>query len=244
MADKLTPLILSALTRAAAEPAGVAIVALKGDAGLFPNTTLAKTAAKRCLDDGLLRRLGEGKVERCAITEKGLQYLVDSQSPKPVLEDLVRVFEERREQVDELLAQAKSMAASLNGLQSTLAAVLPKVASARLPFDPCAEVLEALAVWSSGVGEDCPLPELHSRLASRPTLGTFHDALRTLHRSGRIYLHPWTGPLYSLPEPGFALLVGHEVAYYASSQDVGSRRLQTAEHDFRRPMTAGTGGTI
>jgi len=29
---------------------------------------------------------------------------------------------------------------------------------------------------------------------------------------------PWTGPLYDLPEPHFALLVGHEVAYYASSR--------------------------
>jgi hypothetical protein len=40
--------------------------------------------------------------------------------------------------------------------------------------------------------------------------------LRSLHDRERIYLHPWTGPLYALPEPAFALLIGHEVAYYAS----------------------------
>jgi hypothetical protein len=40
--------------------------------------------------------------------------------------------------------------------------------------------------------------------------------LRLLYDAGRIYLHPWTGPLYAVPEPTFALLVGHNVAYYAS----------------------------
>ena len=38
-----------------------------------------------------------------------------------------------------------------------------------------------------------------------PTLGQFHDALRHLHADGRVYLHPWTGPLYALPDPPAAL---------------------------------------
>ena len=50
-----------------------------------------------------------------------------------------------------------------------------------------------------------------------PTIGAFHDCLRQLHADGSIYLHPWTGPLYALPEPAYALLVGHGVAYYASA---------------------------
>jgi hypothetical protein len=48
------------------------------------------------------------------------------------------------------------------------------------------------------------------------TIGAFHDALRRLRDAGSIHLHPWTGPLYALPEPPLALLVGHEIAYYAS----------------------------
>ena len=48
------------------------------------------------------------------------------------------------------------------------------------------------------------------------TIGQFHDSLRRLHEMEKIYLHPWTGPLYEIPEPACALLVGHEVAYYAS----------------------------
>ena len=68
---------------------------------------------------------------------------------------------------------------------------------------------------------DCPLSQLYRWAQTRNadlSIGTFHDALRLLHERERIYLHPWTGPLYDLPEPHFALLVGHEVAYYASSR--------------------------
>jgi hypothetical protein len=89
-------------------------------------------------------------------------------------------------------------------------------------------VLARLSDWaaSANAGEDCPLPELFRSLTTRdpaPTIGKFHDCLRQLHADGAVYLHPWTGPLYALPEPAYALLVGHGVAYYASprSQDSG-----------------------
>lgn len=81
-------------------------------------------------------------------------------------------------------------------------------------------LLGHLERWAaSGATEDCPLPELFRQAcAADPTLtiGQFHDALRRLHDAGSVYLHPWTGPLYDLPEPPHALLVGHEIAYYAS----------------------------
>jgi hypothetical protein len=83
-------------------------------------------------------------------------------------------------------------------------------------------VLSHLGRWqSSGATEDYPLAELFRHLqAGIPglTIGRFHDALRDLHDADRIYLHPWTGPLYDLPEPAFALLVGHLVASYASAR--------------------------
>jgi hypothetical protein len=63
---------------------------------------------------------------------------------------------------------------------------------------------------------DCPLPELYRALPAGLTIGQFHDGLRRLHESQQIYLHPWTGPLYEIPEPALALLVGHEIAYYVS----------------------------
>jgi hypothetical protein len=66
---------------------------------------------------------------------------------------------------------------------------------------------------------DCPLPELY-RIAQQSTpgltIGQFHDGIRHLYDRQEIYLHPWTGPLFELPEPTVALMVGHEIAYYAS----------------------------
>jgi hypothetical protein len=53
------------------------------------------------------------------------------------------------------------------------------------------------------------------------TIGLFHDGLRGLCEAQCIYLHPWTGPLYDMPEPALALLVGHEIAYYASFRHPG-----------------------
>ncbi|MBX9582321.1 MAG: hypothetical protein K2X87_18615 [Gemmataceae bacterium] len=82
-------------------------------------------------------------------------------------------------------------------------------------------IVAQLAGWagSASAGEDCPLPELYRRLAAdgpAPSIGAFHDGMRELHAAGAVYLHPWTGPLYALPEPAYALLIGHGVAYYAS----------------------------
>lgn len=77
-------------------------------------------------------------------------------------------------------------------------------------------LLAELSRWQhAGASEDCPLPHLY-RHSSSSSIGAFHDALRQLHDLGKLYLHPWTGPLYDIPEPPYALLIGHEIAYYAS----------------------------
>lgn len=82
------------------------------------------------------------------------------------------------------------------------------------------QVLGCLRAWEgSRALSDCPLPDLLRevrRTLPRLTIGQFHDALRLLHERRAIHLHPWTGPLYEMPEPSTALLCGHEIAYYAS----------------------------
>lgn len=78
-------------------------------------------------------------------------------------------------------------------------------------------LLAHLAGWPGPT--DCTLPELFRALAAlspAPSIGEFHDCLRQLHADGELSLHSWTGPLYAMPEPQYALLVGHGVAYYAS----------------------------
>lgn len=267
MADKSSQIVLAALSQAAAHAEGLPLHGGKTHPGLFPTTTLGKQAAQRCHDEGLLHPLPE-KVAAAppskkkpapqpwGLTEKGMAYLLNQVSPRHVLEDFVRALETRQAPVAELLAAARAMQATLEGLKANAEKVLhvfpvsgngaatagslnalfaqflsetkkappTDPAPSKEAPPPCGDLLAPLARWQTtcGAAEDCPLPELFRQVqAVTPTLtiGVFHDELRRLHDAGQIYLHPWTGPLYELPEPPFALLVGHEIAYYASLRD-------------------------
>ncbi|AWM36242.1 hypothetical protein GobsT_59760 [Gemmata obscuriglobus] len=278
MADKLTQQVLDALTRAAAEPTGLPLYAGKADLGLFPNVAGAKPAAQKCLAEDLVRVVGadpKSKTPRdlYGLTDKGWEYLLAAVNPKQVLEDFVRVLEARQGEVTDLLATARRMADSLQGLRDAVSRVLPAVTAVRvreaLPSvaaprveEPVSEfvpsthagVPEAPALspflLRGGVEEgllpapalapavlahlaehtgptDCPLPELFRALAQTAalTIGEFHDCLRELHSEGRVSLPQWTGPLYALPEPQYALLIGHGIAYYASLREAGVREI-------------------
>ena len=216
-----TRLILDALSRAAAEPAGMPLFKAKAAAGLFPATPAARQAAQRCKDDGYLHIVHTAPREICAITDKGRQWLVTQASPRQVLEDFVRLLEERRQQAAELITAARNVAASVESLKSTVEQLRPaeRPDNSGGPLDLCADIQAHVEQWHDTSPGDCPLPELFRRLREvHPdlTVGCFHDGLRDLHARGVIYLHPWTGPLYDLPEPPFALMTGHEIAYYAS----------------------------
>ena len=254
MADKSSRLIRDALSRAAVEPEGCALVASKSEPGLFPGTSPARIAAERCKSEGYLqvvRTESKGKSAReiCVLTDKGREYLVRHSNPREVLEDLVRVLESRQTDVETLVNAAEKMRQSLDKMQGVVAEMtsrmlepnpvtlngslangVPMNGSALLLAPPppsattatdslIAEIKAKLAEWHvAGGSEDCPLPELYRRLetAGNTSIGQFHDSLRQLYDDRMIYLHPWTGPLYALPEPAFALLVGHEIGYYAS----------------------------
>jgi hypothetical protein len=181
-----------------------------------------------------VRKKAKTTQETAFLTEKGLEWLLSQTSSRPVLEDFVRVLEARRGQAAEVLEAARSLQSGFDALRAAAEKALERVGpcpaeSATTRFlrfrgEAAADVetplLARLESWrASGAAEDCPLPDLfRSVRAAAPTasIGAFHDAVRRLHETGRVYLHPWTGPLYDLPEPPYALLVGHEVAYYAS----------------------------
>lgn len=274
MGDKLSPLILAALSRAAASPGGVPLHGGKNVPGLFPTNAAGKQAAQRCQDEGYLSLVapentpppplsptgtggdkgGGGTATLikkksaghplCVLTEKGMQYLLARVSPRPVLEDFVRALEARQKQADELLGLAKQMRESIEALKVNADKVLqhacraeaapergglktlfadflkesdtPPAAEATAPAGSHDALLAELERWqSAGASEDYPLPHLFRQMPAQ-SIGQFHDALRQLHDQNRIYLHPWTGPLYDIPEPPYALLIGHEIAYYAS----------------------------
>src|SRR5262245_60986198 len=98
--------MVTALGRAAAEPSGLPLHGV-GPAGLFPTSPSAKKAAQVCRTEGYLQVIrteprGRSVREICAITEKGLTYLVNQVSPKQVLGDLVRAIHVQQSQIGEL----------------------------------------------------------------------------------------------------------------------------------------------
>ena len=233
MGDRASQLLLAGLSRAAAEPAGLPLHWRKGVDALFTSSAAGKRAAQRSKDEGYLQIVrtesrGKSHLEICALTEKGLAHLFSQVSAKQVLEDFIRAVESRRTQVDELLVSARHIQTGLDALKFAAEKVLREVHAPSSPsfmngaLAPNVDLLPFLTRWQeSGAAEDCPLPDLY-RQASSPapslTIGQFHDRLRRLHDRQQIFLHPWTGPLYAIPEPCFALLVGHEIAYYASAR--------------------------
>ncbi len=246
MVEKSSQIVLNALSRAVADPLGLQLYGTRSVPGLFPTTASGKLAAQRCQEEGFLQEVSNLAGERpaWAVTERGLEHLLGHLSPRQVLEDFVRAVEARQAQLDDLVASARRLQATLDALKGTVDKVLPTLpAAARTGDGPLAAlfrsfvnpaspptptkadevVVQQLEHWKqSGASEDCPLPELFRRVGSACSglsLGAFHDALRRLHDAGRVYLHPWPGPLYDVPEPPYALLVGHVVAYYASTRN-------------------------
>jgi hypothetical protein len=203
---------------------------------LFAPSAAGRSAAQRCKEAGYLHILrtekrGRATREICAITNKGLAYLLRETSPRRILEEFLGALEARQQQAAELVAVARQMQTTLDALRATAEMILQQApqptvigpVSSNGAFAASSDLLVLLQRWQgSGASEDCALPDLYRQARERTaslTIGHFHDALRSLHEKQQIYLHPWTGPLYAVPEPSYALLVGHEVAYYASKRN-------------------------
>jgi hypothetical protein len=112
LADKSTPLVREALSRAIADPAGAPLHGTKKAPGLFPSSAVARQAAARCKEAGYLRAVtteaqGKRVRELCTITEKGMACLLNQVSPRQVLEDLVRALEARQAQLGGLVTSAR-----------------------------------------------------------------------------------------------------------------------------------------
>jgi hypothetical protein len=235
MSNNSNQVLIDALRRGLSDPDGLPLHGTKKSPGLFGQAAFARGVAERSKQEGYLavvRRENRGKSAReiCVVTEKGVAYLLAQANPKAVLEDLVRALTARHAQVGDLVSAARQTQTTLDSLRVTAERVLqhvgkPSATAAPAPSSNGSDswkgaALSHLAWWrESRPSEDCPLPELFRRVsphAAELSLGHFHDGLRQLHDSQTIYLHPWTGPLYQMPEPSYALLIGHEIAYYAS----------------------------
>jgi hypothetical protein len=175
---------------------------------------------------------GKSITEVCAITEKGLAYLVAQTSPKQAIEDFLRALDARQEQLGSVLDSVRQMQRSLEAIRALAERLAPNATLSVGPLPSAngagswqSEIASHLSRWhETGANSDCPLPDLYRHVvksAPHLTIGQFHDCLQKLHDEAHIYLHPWTGPLCDLPEPSLALLIGHEIAYYASIRNRG-----------------------
>lgn len=234
MAEKSQQLVLDALQRALSAPQGLPLFATRTTPGLFAAAGPARKAAELCKEHGYLQVLrtegfGKASCEICTISDSGLALLLAESSPRQPLEALVRAADDQREQFTQIAAALERNRDAVEALRALAERTLQNV-NRNQPAVPSVngngqrgideDLLQVLHAWNEGGPlEDCPLPRLQRALADRHaklTIGQFHDSVRRLHMEQRIYLHPWTGPLYEIPEPTLAFMVGHEIAWYVS----------------------------
>lgn len=243
--EKNRDTIAAGLTRALSAPQGLPLLAPRRS-GLFTNTATGKQAAQAALEAGLLvqlRTVTKGKTTTpiCILSDRGLDFLRGLAPPRELIPHLTKAVEASGPELARLQHEVEQLRLAFENLRNWL----PTLLSGPTPSRPPAEVerngshlpaatpprcssppdldlvlLEHLDRWQQHhAGDDCPLPELWRRAQQFDpdgTLGRFHDVIRRWHTSGLVHLHPWTGPLHELPEPGIALLVGHAIIYYVS----------------------------
>jgi hypothetical protein len=189
---------------------------------IYPQRTAsAQRAAEMLVERNFVEPTADSELFR--LTPSGMAWLVECDDPQVLLEDLLRASESQLELLRELESQHRLQAERMEHQRTAISAVLarlPAVRRAEVAIEP--EIGAVLAEHrQSGNLADCSVSELYDRLRRRHpylTIGQFHDSLRSLREAGRLRLAPWTGPLYQLPQPALALLIGHEVLYYVQLQ--------------------------
>jgi hypothetical protein len=247
--DKTTDVLLAALRLALAESGEQRLFRSGKLAGLFPSRAgVNAEAAVRALRDGLLETLrtetkGKTAIEWVKLTPRGVNFLHDEESPVQVLRELRGELQLTREGVPAWLAQVRQdllaagtrLAEDVHKYLQRLDALASRVDEALRRADAAAPAvsdglaaavpwaLDALAYLerrhSSGLPDDCPLPELFGALRELHadlSLTAFHDGLRRLNDRRALRLMPFTAPPEQLPEPEHALLDGTAVFYHAA----------------------------
>lgn len=214
--------------------------------GLFSGkTSLNAELARHAVALGLIEITradikGKAAVEFVRVTAKGVEFVVDADSPVRALDELKAVLAvneagvpawlaELRDQVDDLsrrfLGEVASLTDKFNSLAGRVHDALDRLEKFGVPAADGAsatpwarDAIEYLDQREqTGLGERCALSELFGHLFSREnelTLRDFHTGLRRLHDRGLVRLFPAddAGPA----EPEYALLDGSQVFYYAA----------------------------
>lgn len=206
----------------------------KNGGGVFPANQSGKAAQAFVSENGLLGLTRTDAGDFQTLTPKGWQWLREQGAP--VLNDFLRQMEQWKDQDRALIAKVRENSTRLDRLAEVIKFFLGHSDGEAKASDPSTSCLKTKilhflserqnsASCAQEANCDVSLPDLFGHLLAEIsqvlTVGEFHDALRDLHQKGEILLHPWTGTLYSIPQPGLAFLVGHEVAYYVSLKNAG-----------------------
>ncbi len=211
--------------------------------GLFEQRTRETSdLANQAVQDGLLEMtrvetVGKTTVEWMRVTQKGLDLLLESESPIRALEELRDALAVHRHGLPDWATQLQ---ATIDSLSRDVAAEIGQV---RAKLDQLADrVNESLArfkttstsptptttPWAAdalrflesrhevGLGTRCSLADLFAALRGKHnglTLREFHAGIRRLREGAVLTLHPGTQP-DDAPGPEYALLDGAAVYYY------------------------------
>lgn len=242
--DKTTEILVEALRQGASDPGEHRLYRSGKLPGLFAaRTGINADLAAQAIRDGLLEVVrsetkGKTVAEWVRVTAKGIDFVLQHDSPLRALEDLKTALAlnekgipgwvvDLREKIDLL---GEKLAEEVNGLRRKLEQTAIQVAEALQRLEKFGGPGVDSVAWgndavryleqrrSSGVGDRCPLPELFSHIRQHDaelTLRAFHLGLRRLSDRGLMALlplEPGQGP----EAPEYALLDGPDLLYFAS----------------------------
>jgi hypothetical protein len=246
--DKVQMILLEALRQGAAMPGELRLYRAGKLPGLFASRTSvhAEAAAQAVRDEliEIVRTETKGKTitEFVRITAKGVQFVLDRDSPVRAMDELQALLklneqgfpgwvEALRCGIDDIgrrfLEEVQTLRQRLDVLVGRVQEALkrtdkygPPPASGTAGAIPWAhdavEYLERRV--ASGLPERCALPELFAHVKHHEaelTIKDFHFGLRRLYDRGAVRLLPHDEP-YGPPEPEYALLDGPAVYWYAA----------------------------
>jgi hypothetical protein len=234
--------LLEALKFAARDRAEVRLYRRGQLPGLFAqrtrsNAEIAKWAiADELLETTRVETLGKIAIEWVRITQKGYDFLLNSESPVRALEELREVLALNKDGMPTWVAEmnarisehARHYADEVQQMRRRLDELTTRVEQAleRLATGKTTSIAAAVA-WANealdflnrrqavGLGPRCPLADLFTALSEKHAelaVKDFHAGLKRLHEDGVIALYPSAG-VGDTPGPEYALL-DHAAVYY------------------------------
>jgi hypothetical protein len=246
--DKVKEILVEALRQGVQEGGEQRLYRSGKLPGLFAGrTSLHAEIASLAVRDGLLeiiRTEAKGKTtsEWVKVTPKGIEFLLEHESPITAMEELKSVLQINQDGIPKWLAElrqnldtlSQTLNSEVQALSRRLETLTVRVVEALKRAEKLGPALPEGAVgaltWAheavgylerrrdGGLGEKCPMPELFAAVKDKEgglTLKDFHIGLRRLHDRGVLRLLPFEGA-DGPPEPEYALLDGPDVFYYAA----------------------------